>query len=291
MRDFFANLFKCTSETMIERVKNPIVGSFIFSWLFFNWKIILILLFSDKEIDDKINSISALISYESFIFPLVFAFLYSWLLPAFSLGIDILLKPIVIRALKIRTDREVTEYESRETTGKKRADAELAYELQKTGGLEKIQRMQEEITASKDREGVLAQERDEAIDEKNKINKENAILRKKYLDAVNEVKVIQNKIPKKERDKNVLNSVQAFYNNKFDGMSGSKYTIINNIIELLGLGFHSHLSNINNKQKEIIESSLGIGDINEVIINDLNIFDFLCDFNVEKLSFLESNLM
>ncbi|REL20499.1 hypothetical protein DYH52_02650 [Morganella morganii] len=291
MRDFFANLFKCTSETMIERVKNPIVGSFIFSWLFFNWKVILILLFGDKEIDDKINSISALISYKSFLFPLVFAFLYSWLLPAFSLGIDILLKPIVIRALKIRTDREVTEYESRETTGKKKADAELAYELQKTGGLEKIQRMQEEITASKDREGVLAQERDEAIDEKNKINKENVILRKKYLDAVNEVKVIQNKIPKKERDKNVLNSVQAFYNNDFDGVSGSKYTIINNIIELLGLDFHSHLSDINNKQREIIESSLGIGDINEVIINDLNIFDFLRDFNVEQLSFLESNLI
>ncbi|HCR3553070.1 TPA: hypothetical protein ON622_003026, partial [Morganella morganii] len=188
MKDFFANLFKCTSETMIERVKNPIVGSFIFSWLFFNWKVILILLFSDKEIDDKINSISVLISYKSFLFPLVFAFLYSVLLPAFSLCIDILLKPIFRKVVNIRTDREVDEYESRQKTGRKRADAELAYELQKTGGLEKIQRMQEEITASKDREGALVKERDNVIDEMNKMLEENKILRKKYNDIFDKLK-------------------------------------------------------------------------------------------------------
>lgn len=44
------NFFSSIDDAAKNRVNNPFYGAFIFSWLIFNWKIILILLFSKKNI-------------------------------------------------------------------------------------------------------------------------------------------------------------------------------------------------------------------------------------------------
>ncbi|EJK8623002.1 hypothetical protein R4E38_06945 [Morganella morganii] len=295
MKDFFANLFKCTSETMIERVKNPIVGSFVFSWLFFNWKVILILLFSDKSIDDKINTISVLISYESFLFPLGFSFLYSWLLPIFSLCIDFLLKPVYSKVVSIRTDREVSEYLSREITGRKRADAELAYELQKTGGLEKIQRMQEEITASKDREGTLMKEKEDVIKEKNELLKENSALREQYSELSRKCKLMEknNNILKNE-----INSLKGEVNradsNDFGINRLSLITRIINYLNAIKIKENSPMGDVNIYFQDIILSIPKVKDdypdLDDLFTRDKTILEFIKSLDVEQLLFLDEKL-
>ncbi len=73
-----------------ERIKNPFLGAFIISWIAFNWKPIVILLFSEKEIEQKITFIN-----ENYIslqynlwFPLIFAIVYVVVLPYIMLVFD-----------------------------------------------------------------------------------------------------------------------------------------------------------------------------------------------------------
>ena len=49
-------------ESSRERLKNPVIGAFIFSWIAINWRIILLLVYSDQAIEDKIRIIEELLS-------------------------------------------------------------------------------------------------------------------------------------------------------------------------------------------------------------------------------------
>jgi hypothetical protein len=50
MKEFLQSIFKSTQE----RIKNPFVGAFMTSWVLFNWKPILFLVFSVTSIEYKI---------------------------------------------------------------------------------------------------------------------------------------------------------------------------------------------------------------------------------------------
>jgi len=89
MLDFFKTLF----ANATERIKNPLIGTFAMSWMIFNWKAILVLLFSSKDIERKLTYLA-----ENFnnlgnllIYPLLVALCYIFLLPYINLGIDKLL--------------------------------------------------------------------------------------------------------------------------------------------------------------------------------------------------------
>lgn len=73
-----------------ERIKNPFIGAFIISWIAFNWKPIIILLFSEKEIEQKINFINEnyiSLKYNLWL-PLIFAIAYVVILPYIMLVFD-----------------------------------------------------------------------------------------------------------------------------------------------------------------------------------------------------------
>ena len=84
------NFFKTILETSRDRLRNPLISSFIFSWLIFNWKGILIILFSKKSIENRIIDIAkedysiALLLW----FPLSVALFYVIVLPYLSLIIE-----------------------------------------------------------------------------------------------------------------------------------------------------------------------------------------------------------
>lgn len=89
MKEFIKALF----VNATERIKNPLIGTFLISWIVFNWKGILILLFSVNDIEtkltilaDKYDNLGNLILY-----PLLAALGYIFLLPYINLGIDYLL--------------------------------------------------------------------------------------------------------------------------------------------------------------------------------------------------------
>ncbi|SMO42945.1 hypothetical protein SAMN06265171_101741 [Chryseobacterium rhizoplanae] len=53
MKEFFQTILKSTED----RVKNPFIGTFITSWVIFNWKPILYIIFSNIDIEKKITFI------------------------------------------------------------------------------------------------------------------------------------------------------------------------------------------------------------------------------------------
>lgn len=165
---------------MVERVKSPIVGTFIFAWFFYNWKIILILLFGKGDVENKIDIISSYVTAKSFYYPFSFAVLYCILIPIVTLFIDVLLRKVSEGAIEIRYEKINKEYKEKKKTEILRADADIAYERQKTDSEKEIQEMRESITVSKEREGVLVKEKENAINEKNEIIKEKeAIVKEK----------------------------------------------------------------------------------------------------------------
>ena len=66
-----------------ERLKNPLLGSFVFSWGIFNWKPIFYILFSKNLIENKIDFVSECYSSmnNNFWFPLLFSTFYILIFP------------------------------------------------------------------------------------------------------------------------------------------------------------------------------------------------------------------
>lgn len=72
------------TEPVKQRISHPLIGSFVISWVFINWRPILYLLFAREDIKERINFINRMF-YETrledllyyFILPLFFAFFYT----------------------------------------------------------------------------------------------------------------------------------------------------------------------------------------------------------------------
>ncbi|UOB18671.1 coiled-coil domain-containing protein [Abyssalbus ytuae] len=70
-------------DTTRERIKNPFIGAFIFSFVAFNWKPIFIILFASKTIQEKIKIVES--EYTGLLYnlwlPILFALFYVLILP------------------------------------------------------------------------------------------------------------------------------------------------------------------------------------------------------------------
>jgi hypothetical protein len=75
-----------------ERARSPLYGSFIISWLIWNWKIVFVILFFKKE-DFHGDNINEFIYYhyvntgDTILYPLLVALLYIYFLPLIDLGL------------------------------------------------------------------------------------------------------------------------------------------------------------------------------------------------------------
>lgn len=102
-----ADLIKEFIETSKERLKTPISGAFLWSFLIYNWRPIAVILFSEASIEDKI----VVINHEycniwAIIIPIVIALIYTIGVPMAMLRIDkILAKTKKDRIEKIYEDK------------------------------------------------------------------------------------------------------------------------------------------------------------------------------------------
>ena len=88
MKELIKNLF----DTSSERIKSPLIGSYITAFIIFNWRPILVLFLSDATIECKINQINQSYSNEEiFLYPLLISIFYVLILPWINIGIDWLL--------------------------------------------------------------------------------------------------------------------------------------------------------------------------------------------------------
>lgn len=82
MLDFFRDIFLAFRQASIERIKSPLLGAFVFSWLSFNWKVPAILIMSNEPIEKNIEFIDCNSGYFSFlIFPLIATIIICYALP------------------------------------------------------------------------------------------------------------------------------------------------------------------------------------------------------------------
>lgn len=90
MKELLQSFFKITED----RIKNPFIGAFMTSWLLFNWKPILFLFFSSKNIEQKILYIETSFSDINYIIwlPLLSTIFYVLILPYINLLFDLVLK-------------------------------------------------------------------------------------------------------------------------------------------------------------------------------------------------------
>lgn len=70
-------------DTTKERIKNPFIGAFIFSFIAFNWKPIFVILFASQTIQEKIKIVES--EYTGLLYnlwlPILFALFYVLILP------------------------------------------------------------------------------------------------------------------------------------------------------------------------------------------------------------------
>jgi len=85
-------LFNSVATHLEDRMTNPILGTFSLSWIFINWKVFLILLFSQKNIEEKISFIEAEYASLEFMlfYPITFTCLYLLVTPWALLGVQFL---------------------------------------------------------------------------------------------------------------------------------------------------------------------------------------------------------
>lgn len=112
MIDFFKTFF----ETSKERIKNPLIGTFVISWMAINWRPLLIVLFSNQSIENRIdfivNCYSDFNTY--FLFPFLIALIYVIILPYFMWAVDGLVKKSTIGRKKNVLNQVILDYEGKQ---------------------------------------------------------------------------------------------------------------------------------------------------------------------------------
>ena len=130
MKEFITNLFKVSNE----RLKNPLIFSFLLSWLAFNWRPIFTLLLSEKKIEDRISYISENFNeiHLNLFYPLIFSIGYVLLLPYFTWLIEVL-----VQYAKIGRKRNLISEQLSDLRDKQKiAREEFKYEQEKAGNAE-----------------------------------------------------------------------------------------------------------------------------------------------------------
>jgi hypothetical protein len=133
MKEFISNLFKVSNE----RLKNPLIFSFLLSWLAFNWRPIFTLILSDKNIEDRISYISENFNEIHFnlYYPLIFSIGYVLLLPYFTWLIESLVQYAKIGRKRNLISEQLSDLRDKQ----KLAREEFKYEQEKAGNAEMSQ--------------------------------------------------------------------------------------------------------------------------------------------------------
>lgn len=103
------NVTDAISKTIEERMTNPLVGTFAISWLIFNWRPILFLIFSKRDIEHKIFYIKYQFSNPCniLVWPLIIALFYVLALPYITAYIESLIKKALDKKAKNQLERDI----------------------------------------------------------------------------------------------------------------------------------------------------------------------------------------
>lgn len=130
MKELITTFFHSSNE----RLKNPLIFSFLISWIAFNWKSILTLFLSDKKIEGRILYITENFNKtESTIYyPLAFSLGYVLFLPYFTWLIESLVRYAKEGRKENLLDEQLSDLKSKQKIAKE----ERKYEQERAGNIE-----------------------------------------------------------------------------------------------------------------------------------------------------------
>ncbi|WP_433830207.1 hypothetical protein [Flavobacterium anhuiense] len=160
-----ADLIKDFIDSTKERLKTPISGAILWSFLIYNWRAIFLLIFSKASIEDKIIVINhEYCNFWAIFWPLVIATMYTLLIPKIMLLIDTDLAPTKNDRITMRY--EIKKHEVIQKTNVAREEFILKSE---ESGNQTIQEFMSQIEALKENNNSL-QESIKQVNESNKTN-------------------------------------------------------------------------------------------------------------------------
>lgn len=121
IKEYFNGLFESTSD----RIKSVFLSSYTIAFVIYNWQIFAFLLFSKEDIEDKLYIINTQsLHWGMFVWPLLIAIIYVFLLPWINIGVDKLLTRVNnIKYEKIKDTRK-------KKLEQKREEALLEFEIE-----------------------------------------------------------------------------------------------------------------------------------------------------------------
>ncbi|KMI48615.1 hypothetical protein SM94_05260 [Klebsiella pneumoniae] len=178
--NFLGDLFNSLKTTLSERTKSYYIGSFIFSWITFNWTIPLILLFSSKDIEGKINYVSNTININSALwYPAAMSLVLSILLPCINMVVSWLQKWPNKLVRGITASQRQEQYKEDIVTEALRAEKDMAYQKKTVSESLEVQNLQAQIQESKNISEKLQDEIEKLKGELDVKNHETAELNEK----------------------------------------------------------------------------------------------------------------
>lgn len=173
MKDFLTNLFKTSGE----RIKNPLIFSFLLSWLAVNWAPIAILFLSGKEIEKRVFFLKEFYGnpINTILLPLAIALFYVLLLPYITWGLDALVK-------KAKSGRTGNLHNETIEKWKKRIEIamhEHQYEQQKAGK-NNLKEINDQLRVIKDQNQLLNRNNKELIEKNDSLQLELSDLKSRF---------------------------------------------------------------------------------------------------------------
>lgn len=210
-----ADLIQNIIDSSKERIKNPILGTFICSFIVYNWRPLFLLMFSKKSIEENILIINEQhCTSASYLKPLAFAFIYNILFPFVMILVD----KMISYAKRQRLVNIYTNKSDELTEKIKLAEKVLELKNAESGNKEK-QELLDQIESLKESNSQLI------ITHKNTVDQLNASLKEANTSFINYVN---------EENKKKEKKAQEFANNlygKKDKASVEAVTLFSNMSE------------------------------------------------------------
>ncbi|TCT36971.1 hypothetical protein EC835_102436 [Providencia alcalifaciens] len=167
MKEEAKEIVQAVTEAAKDRIKNPVMATFVISWSVFNWSSLLVLIFGNDSIQQKVQIASVAFSEKnSWFIPVFFTTAYLFLNKPLNLVFQKAMVWFDYISMSIEHSKKIKELELEKERESLRAEKDMAYEDTKTNKEKEIQEMKEQITVSKDKEGALTREIDELKKEK-----------------------------------------------------------------------------------------------------------------------------
>lgn len=153
---FFEELSTTVKATLYERVSSPLLGTFLFAWVVFNWKAILLLTFSDSSMFSRLIVIEAnyVNLWDNLYWPLIYASIFTLIYPVVSVV------PFLIweffASIKVKARRRITSTETltiAQSIAMKNENRDLEKKYAEAMGenSKKVTQLEEELKLAQDR--------------------------------------------------------------------------------------------------------------------------------------------